>query len=527
VAPNTGSPRSGLTRRRFLTGSGLALAGLACGRAPEHDAVAPAASAASAAMARFRWQVDVRRERHEMAGGIGASWHAIAAPLPFGSAGLVGFRNIERARGSAWGGNPPIDDGASWAALRRHASWLGLGWLRVEMSQRMYEPQRGHFDWENEEMRALDAILSWCDQAGAEVLLTQMWSAVAWNAYPGVHPLQSGPRSLPDFADGLAAAVEHLVRDRGHRSIRWLAIVNEPNLERGWWLGPDGVPLPLGPALAAVRSALDRRGLALPLVAPEWNGPRLDGPDPFDREHDPSVGGLSVHNYGRPQRLDAMARWIEVARRRGLPFFVSEFGDFSLGWGKSDPAPRGFAAALSNAAKVIGGIELGVDGFSRWSFTNRGDLDGQWQLVRTWDSPRSAYLPLPEPEPVPFFTYALLTRYWVNRSTALATAASGPKRVAAAALRSPAGDLTLLVVNAERQAVALELSLAGIDAPLELQRYRLAEPDFAAGEVRLDPERATTLARGTNRLEEILPARSLTTYSTLRLAHADPGVVAV
>jgi len=34
----------------------------------------------------------------------------------------------------------------------------------------------------------------------------------------------------------------------------------------------------------------------------------------------------------------------------------------------------------------VRGINAGVDGFNRWSFINRGDLDGQWQLLRTWQS---------------------------------------------------------------------------------------------------------------------------------------------
>ena len=34
-------------------------------------------------------------------------------------------------------------------------TWLGLDWLRVEMDRRMYEPQKGQFDWDNEEMRTL------------------------------------------------------------------------------------------------------------------------------------------------------------------------------------------------------------------------------------------------------------------------------------------------------------------------------------------------------------------------------------
>ena len=86
---------------------------------------------------------------------------------------------------------------------------------------------------------------------------------------------------------------------------------------------------------------------------------------------------------------------IAKAHARGVPFFFSELGT----WVGKDPegwpvsaVPRSYANQLHNAEKVIHGINLGMDGFNRWSFTNRGDLDGQWQLVRTWDKAEWEFL---------------------------------------------------------------------------------------------------------------------------------------
>ena len=56
-------------------------------------------------------------------------------------------------------------------------------------------------------------------------------------------------------------------------------------------------------------------------------------------------------------------------------------------------------------------MNVGVDGFNRWSFTNRGDLDGQWQLVRTFDTNTWQYFKRVAPEPVPYFSYGILTRF--------------------------------------------------------------------------------------------------------------------
>jgi len=461
-----------------------------------------------------------------MQGGLGASWHAVAREFDLSNAGLVGWKDPATSRGSGWGGNPPTEWEESWAELERHASWLGLSWLRVEMSQRMYEPGRGRFDWTSDEMRALDRILAWCDRSGADVLLQQMWSFVEWNRFPGVAALQSGPRDVGAYAEGLATAVEHLRRDRGHGSIRWLDLANEPNIGGGWWLGPDHQPLPLGPALAAVRAALDRRGIDLPLSAPGWN--RLHDPqaDLFDWENDPSIGAFDCHNYSGARALDQMEKWVGRARRRDIPFFVSEMGDFKLGWKGRSAGPASFEAALSLAAQVLGGIELGVDGFSRWSYTNRGDLDGQWQLVRTWDPEARRYLRRVAPEPVPYFAFAVLARYWANRSTALATLRHGAEEVSAAALESPRGELTLLVANPLESEVGVELVLESVERATRLQRYQVTEQGLeAAGAAqRLDPEPWCPLVPGRNDATDRLPPRSLTAYSTYSVLHEAAGV---
>jgi hypothetical protein len=183
-------------------------------------------------------QIDVNASRviHTMAGGAGASWHAMG-PAAYWYKDLN--RNNRNSRGSGWGGNPPLEYSAAWDDLRRHARWLGLDFIRVEVSMRMYEPERGRFDWDNDEMRTLYKILDICNELHTDVFLTEMWQDVDWNAFPAAGRLQSAPRSVPDFAVGVGALLEHLVKDRGYNSIRWFCITNEPGMDWGWWNGPD------------------------------------------------------------------------------------------------------------------------------------------------------------------------------------------------------------------------------------------------------------------------------------------------
>jgi sugar phosphate isomerase/epimerase len=465
-------------------------------------------------------RVDCDKVEHRMAGGIGASWHAMSREFKIDPKDMHGWKDTLNSRGSAWGGNPPLEWESSWKQICEHASWLGMNWMRVEFSQRMYEPQRGEFDWDNEEMQALYRILDWCQKNDVDVFLTQMWGFVDWNAFDGVHPLQSAPRSVEDFAGGFATAVEHLVKVRGYTCIRWLCIVNEPNLWLGWWLGPDKKPMTIMPALKAVRAALDKRGVGVPLSAPDWNNLGIEPRQVFDVDANIELGAFDAHNYGGPQprAIEQMAEWVKLARRRGIPFFLSEMGDMRLGWKYSHTGPKSYAAALSNAETILRGIRIGVDAFNRWSFTNRGDLDGQWQLVRTWDMEDKRYSRDVTPEPVPYYCYAILTRFCARHSEVLKTDVRGGSEVIAAALRSPKGNLTTYILNKSRNRQDVKVVMNGLDESRTLYRYQVTEPGVAQAGFTLDPVRTS--------LEEELPARSITTFSTYNLSHLAPGVIA-
>ena len=81
--------------------------------------------------------------------------------------------------------------------------------------------------------------------------------------------------------------------------------------------------------------------------------------------------------------------WTRQAHAEGKPLFLSEFGTMAYGWVPDMPGPSCPQAALAGAEFVVRMLECGVDGMNRWSFLNRGDLDGQWQFVDTWDRKRS------------------------------------------------------------------------------------------------------------------------------------------
>lgn len=492
------------------------------------------AACAACAMAREPAQVKIRieagRPMSTMRGGIGASFHVIGRELPSKGAGLGSWS------GSAWGGNPGPDDERRWQELFRHAEWLGLDWCRVELEQRSYEPERGKFTWDSPDMRTLYRVLDWAQQHGVDVFLQQLWGDVAWNAYPGlendpVKTLRSAPRSLPDWANGIGELVEHLVRVKGYTCIRWVSIANEPgHNEFSWWQDSNLRALPITPGLQAAREELDRRGLKVPISGPDW--PNLEPLVPARIDFDQWIGAYDMHSYlvvfdsmfgeNLSEAGLRMAQWAEWAHARGKPFFLSELGTMAFGWGNEDAGPASYESGLKNASLVVRGINAGVDGFNRWSFTNRGDLDGQWQLVRTWDTDARRLLDRFEPEPNAYYQYAMLSRFVAKGSGVLRTQVEAPfgkgeRTLVATALLSPKGGLTVIVVNESARDLSASIELDGLAAPVTLNRYAVTRAERDRSDVSLDPQPKADVER--------IPAMSIVVYSTYRLGPSDPGVV--
>ena len=465
---------------------------------------------------------------HVMAGGIGASWHAIREPTKRDPAYGKYDLQLPAPEGSALQGNPPLAATAAWQDIERHASWLGLDWLRVEVERRMYEPERGKYDWDNEESHTMFRILDWCQRNDADVFLTEMWRNVKWLAIPGVHPLRSAPNDAAGFAEGLATLSEQLVRERKYSCVKWLCLANEWNMSAFWWEG-GGKAVSMKDMAAAVRAELDRRGIALPISGPDYNyiPKNVSGME----ELAPSYGAIDLHDYGGPrnQGLQSWAQWSHEQKR---PFFLSEFGDMGLGWKDAHPGPASFEASLSNAEKVLHGLNIAIDGFNRWSFVNRGDLDGQWQLVRTWDMKNKVFYDRVAPEPAAYYGFAMLTRFTAKHSRVLdldMTTSEGSGKVPrfnVAALRSPKGQTTCIILNREPQDRAIDLGWEGLDRSLHLHRYELTEPMLADPAFKLRSNAQSDLSPEQSHLQMTVPGRSITVYTTYDLGPDDPGVIA-
>jgi hypothetical protein len=464
--------------------------------------------------------INADKVRYTMAGGIGASWHAESEETIDEAPDYKWALRYANSRGSAWGGNPPVSNKAAWEQIYKHAGWLGLSFIRVELSARMYEPERNKFDWDNEEMAALYKILDWAEANNADVFLQQMWSNVKWNAYPGVQPLLSAPKSLTDFAEGIARLLEHLTVNKKYSCIKWVCITNEPpgGSWGSWWsMGESNAPLT--PAFKEVRKALDQKNLKMPISGPDWTDLPL-----FDEakiDFDQFIGAYDIHSY---QGIDESKQkiveaWTAWARNKNKPLFLSEIGDMRLGWKDTNPGPKTFQAALSNAESILRGLSAGVSAFNRWSFTNRGDLDGQWQLICTWDIKNKKYYDKIEIEPSAFYGYGIITRFSSKHSSVVSTESLNNSEILSQTLKSKDGKLTTYLLNKSDKQQTVRLKITGIKQQ-KFYIYRVTEEEVSKPGFRMDPLREIDIKEGEAVILE-LPGKSINTLTSFRSTHDD------
>ncbi len=453
---------------------------------------------------------------------MGASWHAISAEIPLNNERyVIPVREIG-PRGSAFGGNAPVSYQKTWNQLKHHASWLGLNFVRVELSQRMYEPERGKFDWDNDEMLALYNILDWAQLHDVDVFLQQMWINVDWNAFPGIHPLISAPKNLDEFATGIATLLEYLTKIKGYTCIKYFCMTNEPpgGTWGYWWEYGDNEG-DISEAWERLKTEFDTRHISIPISGPDWT----DLP-PFDETKlgfTKNFGSIDIHSYhGVTDEKEAtLKKWADWAHAQNKPFFLTEYGNMNLGWGGEDPNQKSFDAAISNAVDVVRGLRAGVDGLNRWSYTNRGNLDGQWQLVRTYDIEAKKYLETVMPEPEAYYGFGIISRFLSKYSSIVdCQVEDNNNDVMSAAFVSPGGQLSIIMVNNSIKPITAYLEIHGATGA-ELNLYQVSKAIVSEPGFVLNPVKKYSSKKA---IKLQLPARSISNLTTNKLNDEDYGI---
>jgi len=478
---------------------------------------------------------------HQMSSGVGASWHSILhPPVSHG--------------GSAFGGAPPVTPQHEklWLSLEKQAAWLGLKFIRAEMDWRQWQPDHGRFTWDSPEMIILERILSWAQRHGSDVMLQCMWLNVEWLAFPEYRhdpalTQVSAPANLDKFAEGWVTLLRELIKNRGYTCIRWINLVNEPNFY--WWLiPPDTGAIQdrarqtryLAKALRKVRAAVQAAKLPIKIMGPDFTDlpmiaklstepwwPYVDDVDfhsycsCFDWEDPRTLPAVGAYQIGdRLAQTLVKHRAETTAAGKGL--FLTEFGTQTYGYKADDPAPGTFKASLKDAELLIRALNLGIDGLNHWSFANRGDQDGQWQFVDTWNRQWKHWLDEAAPHHDSYYVLGLATRHIPYRAKVIATEVLGSElygcqRVWAAAVRSPKdASLTVLIVNDAEQIWNTWLNLPGLNKAI-------AKLTSTAGAAPAAMLRYETVSVQDQRAELTLPPFSLTLLTDTPIATDSPG----
>jgi hypothetical protein len=105
-------------------------------------------------------------------------------------------------------------------------------------------------------------------------------------------------------------------------------------------------------------------------------------------------------------------------------------------------------------------LRAGVDACNRWSFTNRGDLDGQWQLIKTYDIASGKYVGEVVPEPEAYYGFGIISRFHRNTPLLACDVIGAGDEIMTVAWQSPEGALSVLIVNLSDQETEVQVEVA-------------------------------------------------------------------
>ena len=492
---------------------------------------------------------------NQMQAGIGANFTTLVDSLP-----VVQLNHQYRSYGgSCWGANPPLTDTASWNKIWHYADWMGLDFCRVLTSRKCFELQQGKYTFDNEEMKMLYHYLDYCESRGIDVFLQNLWNNVTWLSVPtaGNDPvkiLRSAPNDIEVYTEGLMQLLNHLVNTKKYTCVKYVCIINEPFENWSWYIAkfdPDSFATP-APAYKLMQEKLHKSNLDVKLSGPDVSVYYSSKIHPNKSSFFEYFDAYDIHSYvtrpdwyadstmtfedGGKGELNKIslteiqyAAWKNHGKEHGnKPFFISEMGSFMHGFGEDTIGMSTYEAMLKDVESVIRYSNIGVDGFMRWSFLNRGNLDGKWQFVNSWNIKENKFLPAQQitPHTTPYYMWSMLTRFTPKHAKVMYTkvnggSISGCQRVFAATYKnSTSTNYSLIIINDSDSTFATKVNVKGNNQ--QLFKYHLVKNTLGeniVGEVSLRPTE-TDLSK-----EFEVPAKSIIVFTNYNLKEYDAGII--
>ena len=383
---------------------------------------------------------------------------------------------------------------ADFALVTERLAALGPGLVRMFVQVSWWEEAEGAPHFDAPALESLYRQLAVCQELGIDVILV-VWRTASW---------------LPDWRSDWAALarttadlLEELAR-RELTAVRYLTVINEPNLEMG---EPFDDYVALQQTVAAT---LRERGIDLPLVGPDESA----GFDWFERATTQLSGTFELfdaHTYDYDtdsvagiegfveRRLEAMAAAPEAA---GKPFFIGEFGSLNNLNAFQSADIDTFARGLFSAEGALRAMRAGAAAVLHWCLHDVYYAPLMKMGYGLWRFRDEDW----EPRPI-YTAWRLLSANAPPGSVVLEVEPTDP-RLVLAAVRQPSGAVTLWAINRDTEPLAMDATLgaglpAGDGRPWSLTWERYEEATTAV---------PAALAVDAGAFQHTLPPQSLTVY---------------
>lgn len=499
--------------------------------------------------AQIKLQISPDSIINQMAAGFGCNTYAMLDSVPVVCDKNCNYRSWG---GSAWGATPEASDTKAWDKIYEYMDWLGMDYTRLNLEHRVFEPEKGKFSFDNREMQVLYKQLDYFEKKGTIVQLQEMYPNAKWLAHKelqsnAVDIVKSGPADLEAWSDGIIALLKHLIGVKKYTCIKYFGIANEPHHGWSWWKNSDGKTSQyIVPALDIMKKKLLKNKLNIPLTGPEemfyhWEAKNTQ------INFSPYVDAFSYHEYMTTidwwdaaenkdwyptlkSFTEPLRNAVTIAHKQKKPFFFAEHGTMHFGILKDARGPSTFSAVMKDVEFAVRYANLGVDGFSRWSLLNRGNLDGQWGFIETFDRSKLTLLQPDKytPKENTFYGYGMLTRFtyknsYVVKTTIKANPTDSSSHLFAAAFLSPSqADVTIYIVNDKQINSNLELNLdMNIAKYKKWYKYEFSIADRNKTDVKIDVIQELASKNTT----ALIKGNSIVVYSTKKLNHDDVGLV--
>jgi len=124
--------------------------------------------------------------------------------------------------GAEWDPYAYSSDAAVPGLVKDRMRFMRLPFVRVRMFASWFSDVNNHYDFSNRAIRPLYEILDAAKANGTDVMLTE-WGSDDWSQDPW-------PINDPRYASAIADGLDHFINARGYTNIRYIAIVNEPDI---------------------------------------------------------------------------------------------------------------------------------------------------------------------------------------------------------------------------------------------------------------------------------------------------------